>query len=43
MAVPLTKMKTKRANWGKGGNLVKFIKAVHDWYNNTCDDTYSNK
>ena len=31
------KVKKKRANWGKGRNLVILIKAAHDWYKNTGD------
>ena len=38
MPVPPTKVKKKRSNWGKGGNLVRLIKVVHDWDNKTGDD-----
>ena len=38
MSVPLTKVKKKRANWGKGGNILRLINSVHDWDNKTDDD-----
>ena len=37
MPVPMKKVKNKRANWGKGGNLVRLIKLVYDWDNNTVN------
>ena len=42
MSVPQTNTNKKRANWGKGANIVILIKAVHDCYNNAGDNMESN-